>query len=300
MAAMPELDVWGWLLAVCVAFGVVLIVWIWGRRNETRRKSESMKELEAFWDEISWLARPSILANPGRAALEQIAAVMNGERKRLRPIEPVEPLLSFIAGEATEAPPAIVLGSFRAARQRIAKAHAAADDTVRTYVRAVAIDAYLARWIDLVASDGFAGVLADRDRLSGIDERGIDALLGAELALKTFIGDEAMAELGGALSQAAALVRANLRKAGVIVDEPRLLCPAELASSGFRAILEPTDSTRTCWIDAARAIIESDAFQKIVDNGVVVAVEQFGFKRDGRLIRPTRLCGYNPLEWRRN
>jgi molecular chaperone GrpE (heat shock protein) len=31
----------------------------------------------------------------------------------------------------------------------------------------------------------------------------------------------------------------------------------------------------------------------------VVAVEQFGFRRDGRLVRPTRLCGYNPPEWYR-
>jgi hypothetical protein len=63
-------------------------------------------------------------------------------------------------------------------------------------------------------------------------------------------------------------------------------------------LLEPGDCTRTAWLPSARALIESDGFSKLDPETVVVAVNQFGFKRDGILIRPTRLAGYNPPEWR--
>jgi hypothetical protein len=233
-------------------------------------------------------------------ALRDLSAALEAWHHRYQLIKPAEQLLAPAAGSTpTTIPPLIVRGLFLAARNRLALAHAATDDPLRVFVRADIIDAYLALWIDFLGDEDSAGIPADRDRLAGIDEPGFDALLGADLALATYVeDDEITGALAAALASAAALVRDNLLKVGVEVDRPRLLCPAELASSGFRAMLEPGDSTRTCWLAAARAVVETDAFRKLDQETVVVAVEQFGFRRKGKLVRPTRLCGYNHLEWR--
>jgi hypothetical protein len=231
-------------------------------------------------------------------ALELMSEEFETWRGRLDSVERAEPLLPFIAGAQPEIPSMVVQALFLTARKRVAKAHAAAKDSVRAYVRGEAIDSYLALWIDLVRGEGLAGVAAHRDRLAGIDEPGIDALLGADLALATYFeDDEATIALAGALASAVALVRDNLLKLGIVVDRPRLLCAADLASTGFRALLEPGDSTRTAWLSPARALLEADAFSKLDPETVVVAVKQFGFRQGGMLIRPTRLAGYEPSEW---
>jgi hypothetical protein len=295
---MLEPDLWIGLLAAIVIF-FLAGVWLGKRGAAKNQASEAMSEIDTFWNDLPWMPRPISASREAsfRAALKDVSTALNDWHRRLRWIQPVEPLIAFVTGEDHDAPPAIVQGSLLAARSRVAKAHGASGEAVRGYVRASVIDAYLALWVELVASNGFDGILANRDRLAGINEPGFDALLGAELALTTYVGDEANSALAGALADAAAIVRGNLLKVGVVVDRPRLLCPAELASAGFRAIFEPGDSTRTVWIEAARAVVETGAFKEVIGAGVVVAVAQFGVKRDGRLIRPTRLCGYNPPEW---
>jgi hypothetical protein len=286
VAFVAEFGPWCGLLVAAVVLGG----WWLGRRRSVRILAESKSAHDLRVQSCSVMQE-----------LARITEELTVERAKVESMKLAEPLLPFIAGAEPNVPPMITRGLFLAARKRIAETHAATGDhPVRSYVRADIIDAYLALWVDLVGGEDSAGIPANRDRLAGIDEPGLDALLGAELALVTYVeDDEATVALAGALAGAAALVRDNLLLAGVVVDRPRLLCPAGLASTGFRAMLEPGDRTRTAWIAAAQAVIESDAFTRVDPETVVVAVEQFGVKRDGRVVRATRLCGYNPPEWRR-
>lgn len=300
MAVTPEPDAEVWI-AAAILFAAALggLCWYLAGAN---RKREFMDQIARFASKHSWLE--TTLDMPASASphdrLERISAALDVWYRRFRSIQPAEPLLPFLAGAGPDVPATVVSGLFQAARKQFAAAHSGAAEAVRTYVRADIIDAYLALWVSILDHEGFAGVSSHRDRLGGIDEPGFDALLGADLALATYIeDDESLVALAGAIAVAATLVRDNLFRAGVVVDRPRLLCAADLASIGFRAVLEPGDSTRTSWIDAAQDVIESEAFNQVDKKTIVVAVDQFGFKRDGRLVRTTRLCGYNPPEWRR-
>ncbi len=288
-------------LLACIVAGILIaaaaagVSWYLTRRNESRKQ---MDEIARFLGRHSWL-ETDLAARTAADPLGYVSAALEAWHQRFQSLKSAEQFLPLLDATRPDVPAVVASRMLQVTRHHLSRAHANVPEAARAYVPIEPIDAYLAYWTGLLDDEGYAGVLENRDRLAGIDEPGFDALLGADLALATYMSDEQpMTALSGALAEAAALVRVNLLKADVVVDRPRLLCAAELASIGFRAVFEIGDSTRTAWIGAARAVIESESFRKADHATIVVAVEQFGFKRGNRLVRPTRLCGYNPPEWR--
>lgn len=152
---------------------------------------------------------------------------------------------------------------------------------------------------EAVAEDGPEARRARLESLALADHGArFDTLLGAALA---FAATPRAAD-GAAAADALLFAEASLRHVfgdcGLAIDRPRLFCPPRSASTGFAAEFRIGGAFFTPRLPEARAAVVDLAAGASGDDAPVVDVGRFGLREGARLVRATRLIGYNPAEWR--